>query len=1082
MKSLKINQYCPKMDILFFSIIPYNFHYYQRPQHIVNYFTENGYKVHYFNPNFNKIKVDITKIKKNLRMINLKSQNKHISEMLSIESLQEIYNQLDNYIIDTGIYDFFIFIEFPYWADVVEYLVGKYNIKVVFDVLDEFLGFHPGDNNLVNQLNNLVNKSDLLIATSEYLYKKVADILAKEKKEPLVSSTCSVNNKLHLIRNGTEFERFNKYASRNISKTMFKKELGFKDVAATIGYYGCLASWFDFDKVYYLAKNRPEYEVILIGNIEKETEQEIRRLKTLDNVKLLGHKDYKDLPKYLKIFDVAIIPFKSDLDLIKATNPVKFYEYLSLGKKIVATRIPELLKYENKFVYLSNENTKFTEYIDKCVQEKDILVSYDEKIKFAKTQSWNLRIKEIEELMLNLYEKASIIIVTYNNLKFTKKCVNSIFKRTMYPNYEIIIIDNKSNDGSKKYLTKLAKRYGNVKFIQNNENLGFAKANNIGLQQASGDYIVLLNNDTIVMHGWLSGFIRHLSKGRRIVGAVTNRIGNEAQINDCPKGNLKEIEQFAQKYVREHFNEEYRDIKVLAMFAFSMSRETFNSIGYLDERFNIGMFEDDDYSLRAKGEKFEIVCAEDVFIYHHGSASLSKVNKTIFREIFLKNKSLFESKWGIKWEVHKYRVADQRFFNNSNYKKGYNEHTHKIISLFGIKIKLNRSSRLEKKLWQHGQEIKQHGQEIKHLYKKKGRNLLFIGIDFRNSLFQRPQQMVLQMAKKQNNIFCISFSGLKKILYYRKNLYGLDLDINEQVSDNRSIRNLLKSNKKFKSYIVLYSSTSVIRLKEIMELKKKGNHIIYSYIDRISEQIFGATHTQDILEIFNNLEKIDPVLIIASAKNLYKEMLLRFPEKKVVLIPNGVEIENFSLDAAEIPKDMEKILHENKTIIGYYGAMAPWLDYELLNKLAAERPNYNFVYIGCDYNDSLHKLNKRSNVHFLGQKEYKELGEYSILFDVCTIPFCEGEIAKSTSPLKLFEYMAARKPVVVTKDLVECYGYEGVLVSKNHDDFINNIDRALELGRNENIKNKLFEYASQNTWAKRASIIVEKITEIEERL
>jgi glycosyltransferase involved in cell wall biosynthesis len=278
-------------------------------------------------------------------------------------------------------------------------------------------------------------------------------------------------------------------------------------------------------------------------------------------------------------------------------------------------------------------------------------------------------------------------------------------------------------------------------------------------------------------------------------------------------------------------------------------------------------------------------------------------------------------------------------------------------------------------------------------------------------------------------------------------------------------------------YIVIYSTSAYLGIRQIMELKWKGYNIIYSYLDEISVEILGnVPATNGSLDIFNKLEQIDPDLIITSAKKLYAEMLLRFPKEKVILVPNGVDVENFSQQTRDIPKDIKEI---NNPIIGYYGALAPWLDYEVLNRLSKERPNYNFVYIGDNYNGGLYKLDKRDNVYFLGPRHYRELGKYSALFDVCMIPFREGEIAKATSPLKLFEYMAARKPVVVTKDLVECYGYEGVLVSKNHDDFIANIDRALELGKDENIKERLFEYAKQNTCEKRAQTIEDKLTELE---
>ena len=616
-----------KMDVIFLSIIPYDYEYYQRPQHIADYLAKNGYKIHYISPEFSKSYIKIKTLNKNIKLINLPSKNHHISENCSFECLKYIKKELDEYITNVGITDFFVFTEFPYWGSLVKHLKEKYNSKIVFDILDEFSGFHPNDDYLSKSLADTIDSSDLLITTSNYLHEK----------------TLTFNKKTEIIRNGTEFEQFNSYYTNEEPQN--KKPI--------IGYYGAMSHWFDFDKIEYLAKNRPEYDIILIGNTGGSERQMREDLEKIDNIKFLGQKNYKDLPKYLKKFDVALIPFKHDLNLIKATNPVKFYEYLSMGKKIVATKIPELFDFEGKFVYLANDNSEFVHYVDQCVNGEDTLSSYEEKIAFARTQDWSLRISEIEESILNLYDKVSIIIVTYNNLDYTKKCLNSIFQMTTYPNYEILIVDNFSNDGTREYLFDLEKKYDNIRIFLNKENLGFSRANNIGLKRAEGKYLIILNNDTIVTSGWISGLIKHLSK-YGLVGPVTNSIGNEAKI-DIDYDNIYGIEEFSKKYRSKHLNEVYSDISVLAMFCLAMDKKTFEDIGELDENFEVGMFEDDDYSHRAKLKGYNIACAEDVFIHHFGGASFSKIGNKHYKHIFEKNKSLFEDKWGIKWIPHKYR-------------------------------------------------------------------------------------------------------------------------------------------------------------------------------------------------------------------------------------------------------------------------------------------------------------------------------------------------------------------------------------------------------------------------------------------
>lgn len=136
----------------------------------------------------------------------------------------------------------------------------------------------------------------------------------------------------------------------------------------------------------------------------------------------------------------------------------------------------------------------------------------------------------------------SIIIVTFNNLNYTKECIQSILEKTAYPNYEIIIVDNKSRDNTPNYLKELEKQYSNVTIVLNEQNYGFAKGNNIGIKKAKGDYIILLNNDTVVTRGWVNGFIKHLERDNRLglVGPVTNYAGSEAMINVTYR-NIKEV-------------------------------------------------------------------------------------------------------------------------------------------------------------------------------------------------------------------------------------------------------------------------------------------------------------------------------------------------------------------------------------------------------------------------------------------------------------------------------------------------------------------------------------------------------------
>ena len=101
--------------------------------------------------------------------------------------------------------------------------------------------------------------------------------------------------------------------------------------------------------------------------------------------------------------------------------------------------------------------------------------------------------------------ECSIIIVTFNGLHdSTIPCLESIFSSTGIEDYEIVVVDNNSSDGTPAYLEELAKRESRVKPVLNASNRGFAGGNNDGIRAAGGNYFVLLNNDTQVTDGWLT--------------------------------------------------------------------------------------------------------------------------------------------------------------------------------------------------------------------------------------------------------------------------------------------------------------------------------------------------------------------------------------------------------------------------------------------------------------------------------------------------------------------------------------------------------------------------------------------------
>jgi GT2 family glycosyltransferase len=137
-----------------------------------------------------------------------------------------------------------------------------------------------------------------------------------------------------------------------------------------------------------------------------------------------------------------------------------------------------------------------------------------------------------------------------------------------------------------------------------------------------------------------------------LVGPVTNAIGNEAKV-DLGYTNLAQMPQAAAAYMQAHPGQCF-EIKVLAAFCLGMRRALIDEVGLLDERFEIGMFEDDDYSRRVREKGYRLVCARDIFIHHVGGASFFHLPRSEYVRIFAANKTRYEEKWGERWEPHQY--------------------------------------------------------------------------------------------------------------------------------------------------------------------------------------------------------------------------------------------------------------------------------------------------------------------------------------------------------------------------------------------------------------------------------------------
>ena len=255
---------------------------------------------------------------------------------------------------------------------------------------------------------------------------------------------------------------------------------------------------------------------------------------------------------------------------------------------------------------------------------------------------------------------ASVVVVTHDGLPFTRLCLESVLAHTGDRDFELIVVDNGSGDGTPDYLARLAGRDARVRILLNGRNLGFAPACNLGLGIAGGERLVLLNNDTMVAPGWLGGLLAHLDNpGVGLVGPVTNRIGNEAEV-PAEYRTWGEFLETARRRAEDHEGE-WLEVRTPAMFCLAMRRQTYLHLGPLDERYEVGLLEDDDYADRARQAGYQLRCVEDVLVHHFGEASFGRlVPGGEYARILKANQQRYADKWGRGWEPYG-RRPDPRY-------------------------------------------------------------------------------------------------------------------------------------------------------------------------------------------------------------------------------------------------------------------------------------------------------------------------------------------------------------------------------------------------------------------------------------
>lgn len=227
--------------------------------------------------------------------------------------------------------------------------------------------------------------------------------------------------------------------------------------------------------------------------------------------------------------------------------------------------------------------------------------------------------------------KASIIIPVHNCVEYTKKCMESIKQSARSDDYEIIVINNASDDETKDFLKKT-----DALVINNKENVGVAKAWNQGIRKAKGEFLFIINNDIIVCKNFIENMIDFYEKEKNT--GIASPGTKEGELN------------YDFNFYSENFVKKMKNVKEKGFCGWCMliKKDRFEKVGLFSEEYNIGIGEDTDFYFRLKKMGFESYITGAAFIHHFGSKTLNELKNKIGNDFEKENIKKLKIKWGIK--------------------------------------------------------------------------------------------------------------------------------------------------------------------------------------------------------------------------------------------------------------------------------------------------------------------------------------------------------------------------------------------------------------------------------------------------
>ncbi len=357
-----------------------------------------------------------------------------------------------------------------------------------------------------------------------------------------------------------------------------------------------------------------------------------------------GQEYVRDLTKGLPFADNTVneVNLSHSLEHFRAGEELFFLLHeiyrVSCHRAKIHIRVPHASEPEAfDPAHVSQWNESALRYLDQSVEGLAIPKRYEWSFKFTRIEKKGMELHAEAEVykpeVLPSVQGAKVCIITvaWNNLEHTKRFIQSVRRFTRNIEYQLVCLNNDSDDGTREWLDAQA----DVLAIHSHENVGWIKGVNEAVTFVrqvydDADFYVIANNDVVVTDsGWLQRLLNHFTETTGAVGPTSNYVVGRQSIAHNRAGITEE------------------ETNVLIGFFFVIRREILDVVGLLDERFGIGGADDYDYSIRIRHEGYTLKIARDVFIHHSGSKSfMPMLGPQGYDNLWKQKNKELEAKWG----------------------------------------------------------------------------------------------------------------------------------------------------------------------------------------------------------------------------------------------------------------------------------------------------------------------------------------------------------------------------------------------------------------------------------------------------